>query len=77
MARELVEETLVTWTTPKAGAIRELGYSGAVEVFHGPLVAHVANAAEVYGELPIDRVLKGFRVRRGAARSRSGAVGLG
>lgn len=65
MARELVEETLVTWTTPKAGAIRELGYSGAVEVFHGPLVAHVANAAEVYGELPIDRVLKGFRVAAG------------
>ncbi|MGO9962293.1 MAG: beta-L-arabinofuranosidase domain-containing protein [Acidimicrobiales bacterium] len=65
MAQELVDENLVTWTTPQAGAVRELGYSGAVEVLPGPLATHIANAAEVFSQLPIDSVLKGFRVASG------------
>ena len=65
MARELVDENLVTWTTPQTGTVRELGYSGAVEVLPGPLAVHIANAAEIFGQLPIDSVLKGFRAAAG------------
>jgi hypothetical protein len=50
---------------PTAGRLRGLGYSGGVRLAAGPLADRLGDAAETYGGLSIDRVLKGFRERAG------------
>ena len=62
------------WTDTASGPLRELGYSGAVELTGGPLADRLANAAETYGGLSMDSILKGFRQRAGLA---SPGAGLG
>jgi hypothetical protein len=48
-----------------AGPLRDLGYTGAVQLAAGPLADRLSNAAQVYGGLSVDSVLKGFRERAG------------
>jgi hypothetical protein len=62
------------WTDATAGNLRELGYSGAVELTSGRLADRVANAAETYSRLSMDSILKGFRQRAGLP---SPGAGLG
>lgn len=53
------------WTDKTTGPLRELGYSGAVELTTGRMAERLSDAAETYGQLPIDSILKGFRQRAG------------
>jgi hypothetical protein len=48
-----------------AGQLSELGYSGGVHLAAGWLADRLSDAAETYGGLNVDRVLKGFRERAG------------
>src|SRR6478736_1835517 len=50
---------------PAAGPLRGVGYDGLVELGPSRAASQVAHAAEVYGDLSVDSVLKGFRERAG------------
>lgn len=48
-----------------AGPLSELGYSGGVRLAAGRLADRLSDAAETYGGMSVDSVLKGFRERAG------------
>jgi hypothetical protein len=48
-----------------AGPLTGLGYTGGVQLAAGRMANRLSDAAETYGGLPVDRVLKGFRERAG------------
>ena len=50
---------------PTAGPLRDLGYLGGVQLTTGPMADRLSNAAETYGGMTADSVLKGFRERAG------------
>ena len=58
-----------------AGPLGDLGYTGAVRLTAGPLADRLANAAQVYGGLSLDSVLKGFRARAGLPAPGAGLKG--
>jgi hypothetical protein len=58
-----------------AGPLRALGYTGAVQLAPGPLSDRLSNAAQVYGGLSLDSVLKGFRERAGLPAPGEGLKG--
>jgi uncharacterized protein len=58
-----------------AGPLRELGYSGRVQLTAGPMAGRLSDAAETYGGMSVDRVLKGFRERAGLPAPGTGLGG--
>ena len=58
-----------------AGPLSDLGYTGAVRLTGGPLADRLSNAAQVYGGLSLDSVLKGFRERAGLPAPGEGLKG--
>ena len=63
------------WIDKSTGSTSSLGYSGSVELAPGRLAERLSNAAETYGGLPIDDVLKGFRQRAGLPSPGAGLSG--
>jgi uncharacterized protein len=58
-----------------AGPLSDLGYTGTVRLTAGPLADRLGNAAQVYGGLSLDSVLKGFRERAGLPAPGDGLKG--
>ena len=65
-----------TWPIERsAGPLRELGFTGGVRLTTGRLARRLADAAETYGRMPVDSVLKGFRERAGRPAPGTGLGG--
>jgi hypothetical protein len=69
------DERTSVWIENTPGALTELAYAGAVELWPGPLADRLSDAAETYGTLPVDSVLKGFRERAGLPAPGTGLGG--
>jgi hypothetical protein len=63
------------WSEPSTNTLADVGYSGAVTVRAGRMADRLSNAAEIYGGLSVDSVLKGFREKRGLAAPGTGLGG--
>jgi uncharacterized protein len=58
-----------------AGQLRELGFTGGVQLTAGRMAERLADAAQTYGGMSVDSVLKGFRERAGLPAPGTGLGG--